>query len=126
MVEPARRGSPDPAAWLDRRSPRTVGDLRSAESAGSGDPRTAGGFQGRSMGTRTSLVQAVCSCIKAVGSRVKALCTRIKTLGPIVKALSLFVKAPGLLVKELGLLVQALCPLVNACLLYTSPSPRDG
>ena len=47
----ARRGSPDPAAWLDRRSPsasrRTVetelhsGDLRSAPAAGSGDPRRA-------------------------------------------------------------------------------------
>ena len=47
----ARRGSPDPAAWLDRRSPsssrRTAeaephsGNLRSASAAGSGDPRRA-------------------------------------------------------------------------------------
>ncbi len=43
----ARRGSPDPAAPADRRSPtnddstNTKGDLRSSSSAGSGDPRTA-------------------------------------------------------------------------------------
>ncbi len=43
----ARRGSPDPAASPDRRSPEFVrgadgmGDLRSSLSAGSGDPRTA-------------------------------------------------------------------------------------
>ncbi len=43
----ARRGSPDPAAWPDRRSPdwsrgaNDGGDLRSNPGAGSGDPRTA-------------------------------------------------------------------------------------
>ena len=43
----ARRGSPDPAASPDRRSPKwsrdedPTGDLRSSPGAGSGDPRTA-------------------------------------------------------------------------------------
>ncbi len=40
----ARRGSPDPAAGMDRRSPgfgNVSGDLQSAEAAGSGDPRRA-------------------------------------------------------------------------------------
>ncbi len=37
----ARRGSPDPAEHLDRRSPFASGDLRSESGAGSGDPRTA-------------------------------------------------------------------------------------
>ena len=45
----ARRGSPDPAADQDRRSPQhasaseSPGDLRSGSGAGSGDPRTARG-----------------------------------------------------------------------------------
>ncbi|MFO0999187.1 MAG: protein kinase [Planctomycetaceae bacterium] len=45
---PVRRGSPDPAQTADRRSPtrpgahQNTGDLRSIDSAGSGDPRTTG------------------------------------------------------------------------------------
>ena len=48
-LDGARRGSPDPAASSDRRSPawsrdaNQTGDLRSNPSAGSGDPRTAHG-----------------------------------------------------------------------------------
>ncbi len=43
LTTPVGRGSPDPAHAPDQRSPDASGDLRSAESAGSGDPRRTGG-----------------------------------------------------------------------------------